>query len=624
MLNMRTTALVTLIAAAFIMCPSATADTPKALECAALDGIWTPPETCTLTGPLSGTIEINFSSFVLDCDGHQLSSAVFADTVVLPEGSSNVTIKNCRIDANGGAGIFSNSNGNRFLNNVIYGGWAGIFMSWSFGTTISGNAISDSSTCVYVGKGSHNTFSSNDFACDFGSWVFYENNDRFESNIFSGSSGASLWVRCDADQLLIDDNTFEGAGVSVQGGCNVPAGEGGSRGPRNAAITNNDFDGLGVAWSAVFFNAGLINPRIDNNAMTNYVGTGIYFDFENKHIEITNNTISNVGEGISNASGFTFSGTDHYIAGNSIDNASGRAITLLGDSNVDIVDNLITNSGGVLIANTHNTRFTDNIILDGVASSSTLLSTGDGCRYQMVIDVNSDSGVTVLGATDALVADNDIDTVAGDGVRVQPMKRARINVPPEWMNANPPPPGGPRPPPPETAGCFWSPAPYQMPPYLDIDDIQVLASDNVSVVGNTINGAGLDGISFRETDHGEISNNVVSNSSDDGTGLEDSSFNDVTGNTYNGCGGVSIEESGTSTGNNIAGNVDNCRASERSQIKGVRDHLFKFGEAATFSRGPLSARNGRSLHRFFIKSVLYGAPVSILCYELRVNTLGAI
>jgi len=469
--------------------------------------------------------------------------------ILIPEGSDRVTVKNCIMEVLGvgGEGIFVLSNDNNILDNEILTNWDGIFLLFSSGNTISGNDITGSglgafgggnfSFCIFDIEGSDNNYTSNTIStCDFGIVIQDTDDTDIKKNTFSGHITSSISLFCVTDNIKIDSNLVMGPGIGAQGGCNVPFATPGSIGGDNVQFTNNTLDGstgsgFGV-FSGIAVNSGHTNMKISKNKISNYTSNGIYFDVEMKNMEITDNRIENVIFGISNSSGFTTSGFGHKIKNNTIKNASGAAIQMLGDEDVKIESNKISNSGAILVAKANKTTVKNNKIKNGVQSTATSVATGNGCFYKMVIEVNQDAGIVIFGSTNAVVKDNDIDKVLGEGIRVLPLKRTKVNVPPEFLNADEP---LNFPPIPGEFGCFWDPRFYEVPPYLDVNDIQVLTSDKVKIENNKIKKPGLEGIKLIETTGAKVEKNKIEKCGGEGIVEVDSSKNKIKKNDIKKC-----------------------------------------------------------------------------------------
>lgn len=122
-------------------------------------GVWDEAaKTCTLTGDLAETVQIQNNGITLDGGGHSIIGKIpITGNGVYFNGKTGITVKNLTI-RNFSIGIFGNTAaGGSFINNIIESDYHGIVIdNFSSNITISGNAISSNTNGININNDSNN------------------------------------------------------------------------------------------------------------------------------------------------------------------------------------------------------------------------------------------------------------------------------------------------------------------------------------------------------------------------------------------------------------------------------------------------------------------------------------
>ncbi len=214
------------------------------------------------------SIFINASNIVFDCQGYSIlnsSGGFWAQNL------SNITIKNCNVDAHGNGINLININSSSLLNNSVYnalGGGINVYLS--SGNLFAGNNVSKS-------QGSAG------FVIDTSSNNHFENN-RFHSNL---NRGLSIGVG--------DNNSF----VNNQFYNNHHEGATANLGENNSFVNNSFFNnsahGLTFSW-------GTLN-LFENNSFSNNTGDGLYVSSVENNTFVGNNFSGNHNNGFTSYGG---------------------------------------------------------------------------------------------------------------------------------------------------------------------------------------------------------------------------------------------------------------------------------------------------------------------------------
>jgi trimeric autotransporter adhesin len=231
-------------------------------------------------------------------------------------------------------------------------------------------------------------------------------------------------------------------------------------------------------------NNAIIRPTITNNIITNVTGDGINLG-QVTDATVTNNNISSIGSDgieIQNASG------NNNISSNTINDVSNDGIDLDDVANANVTNNNISNADD------------NGIEIDNASGNNNISS-------NTISNVSSD-GIEINDVTNANVTNNNISNAGDDGI--------------------------------------------------DIDD----ASGNNNISSNTISDVSGDGIEIEDVTNANVTNNNISNAGDDGIDINDvSGNNNISSNTISDVSSDGIEiDDGTNasvTNNNITRAGDN-------------------------------------------------------------------
>jgi trimeric autotransporter adhesin len=295
----------------------------------------------------------------------------------------------------------------------------------------------------------------------------------------------------------------------------------------NFTIANNNITNVGDSSIEVdlFLPDPNISPAVNlfNNSRTQFVITGNTLDGTDNDgidfavadnadttINISNNTIRNIGDGDSGDRGIQLAATDNAIirptiTNNIITNVTGDGINLS-----QVTDATVTN-------NNLNDISSDGIEIDNASGNNNISS-------NTISDVSND-GIDLDNVTNANVTNNNISNAGDDGIYIDDAS-GNNNISSNTISN------------------------------VSNDGIDINVINNANVSNNNISNAGDDGIYIEDASgNNNISSNTISDVSDDGIDLDDVNNAIVTNNNITSAGDNGIEIDNASGNNNISSNT---------------------------------------------------------------------
>jgi len=236
---------------------------------------------CTLNKDINHYVEIDSSSFTLDCGGYTINGDDYYYGINFV-GVNNVNVKNCIISGDDGIYISSSSKIS-IENSSISGSWGSIFSSYSSDITFKNNQISSSWDGIYfyytdnniftgnniTGRVSFDNSNSNNFSNNTVKeavlgciYLNKSNNNKFVSNAITNSENEGIGFY-DSNNNEISKNIISANkyGIDLFDSANNTFTENN--------IKDNELEGVGL------YNSSLIN-FFDNNISQNGIGFGGY------------------------------------------------------------------------------------------------------------------------------------------------------------------------------------------------------------------------------------------------------------------------------------------------------------------------------------------------------------
>ncbi len=360
-------------------------------DCTAI-GTWdNATKTCTLTGDVNETIQIDSDNITLDGSGHTVSGDGTDSGVYLP-GRSYVTIKNMNVkgfeygiftESSSNNGLLSNnvtenrygivlymSDNNSLTNNNVSNNLGfGIFLESSSSNVIKNNIANNNQVGIGISRSSNNTLTSNtmsdngqnfglegqsdtDFENDIdtsntvgGKPIYYVKNAV--DQVYDGSTNAGTFYCINCDNITLKGLTLTDnrAGVYLWKTQNSKIENINATKNYNGLnlfySNNNDLTGINASnngWNGINLLYSSNNNLNGNRVLDNFIiGIYLFYSGDNSLTDNTMNSISYPSSGI-----FVHTSSDNNtLSGNNASN-NGYGITIQSASNNTLTDNIMS------------------------------------------------------------------------------------------------------------------------------------------------------------------------------------------------------------------------------------------------------------------------------------------